>query len=139
MSWKLFKLSFRGQFHQHFMSSFYPHTDPISAKRQWWLHCLFVLLGSVHVKAWCKLVGEINPWRQFHQHLMHSFYMWRSQKRKYESQVISHFALLGSMGVKAAHKHVGEIDPWSWLIFEEGLLRIGSVSNSSLVWLVSNV
>jgi len=35
----------------------------------------------------------------------------RSQKRKKDSQVISHFVLLGSAYAKVAQKNVGEIDP----------------------------
>jgi len=35
--------------------------DPKSANRHWSLDCLFALLGSVHVKASRKHVGEINP------------------------------------------------------------------------------
>jgi len=30
-------------------------------KRHWWLDCLFALLGSAHVKALHKHVGEIDP------------------------------------------------------------------------------
>ncbi len=36
------------------------HGDPKSAKRHWWLDCLFALLGSECVKASCKHVGEID-------------------------------------------------------------------------------
>jgi len=31
--------------------------DPKSAKRHWWLDCLYALLGSTSVKASCKNVG----------------------------------------------------------------------------------
>jgi len=40
-----------------------------------------------------------------------SIYARKSQKRKNDSQVISHFVLLGSKNVKTWSKHVGEIDP----------------------------
>jgi len=36
--------------------------DPKSAKRHWWLDCIFALLGSWQIKAARKHVGEINPW-----------------------------------------------------------------------------
>ncbi len=35
--------------------------DPKSTKRHRWLDCLFALLVSLHVKAYCKYVGEIDP------------------------------------------------------------------------------
>ncbi len=35
--------------------------DLKSTKRQWWLDCIFALLGSSCVKALRKLVGEIDP------------------------------------------------------------------------------
>jgi len=38
--------------------------DPKSAKRYWWLDCLFRLLGSAHIKAAHKHVGKIDPWKQ---------------------------------------------------------------------------
>jgi len=50
---------------------------------------------------------------QFHQHFTSSYYVCRSQERKKDNQVISHFALLGSRLVEAVCKHVGEIDPLS--------------------------
>ncbi len=34
--------------------------DPKSAKRYWWLDCLFVLFGFGHIKASIKHVGEID-------------------------------------------------------------------------------
>ena len=52
-------------------------------------------------------------WGQFHQHFTFSFYAYRSQKCKKDSQLNQHFALSGSASVKAACKHVGEIDPCS--------------------------
>ena len=48
---------------------------------------------------------------QFHQHFTSSFYTFRSQKRKKDSQLKQLFALLGSARIKAAHKHFDEIDP----------------------------
>jgi len=45
-----------------------------------------------------------------------SFYTHRSQKRKNDSEVISHFVFLGSTRVRAARKHIGEIDPWNGMI-----------------------
>jgi len=50
----------RGQFQQHFSTATFAHADPKSTKRHWLLDCLFALLGSVHVKAACKHVGEID-------------------------------------------------------------------------------
>ena len=35
--------------------------DPKSAKRHWWFDCLFALLGSVHVKAACKMLMKLIP------------------------------------------------------------------------------
>jgi len=37
--------------------------DSECAKRNWWLYCLFSLLGSVPTKAAHKNVGEIEPCR----------------------------------------------------------------------------
>jgi len=39
----------------------FTRADPKSAKRHWWLDCLFACLGSEHVKALRKHVGEIDP------------------------------------------------------------------------------
>jgi len=46
-----------------------------SAKRHLWLDYLFALLGSVHVKAALKHVGEIDFRCQFHQRFMHKFFV----------------------------------------------------------------
>jgi len=43
--------------------TFYEHISRMqipNAKRHWWLDCLLTLLGSVHVNAAPKLVGEID-------------------------------------------------------------------------------
>jgi len=45
---------------------------------------------------------------QFHQC---SFYAYRSQKQKIDSEVTGDFALLGSTRKKDLGKHVGEINP----------------------------
>jgi len=44
-------------FHQRFT-----RVDPKSAKRHWWLGCIFMLLGSALIKGACKHVCEIDPW-----------------------------------------------------------------------------
>jgi len=73
----LFSQHTRGQFHQHFTSSF--HT-PRSQKRKkilaTWLY--FALLGYTSIKAAWKHVDEIYPTRQFHQLYMGAFFVWMS-------------------------------------------------------------
>ncbi len=54
------------QFHQQFIIANnlwadFSWADFKSAKRHWQLDCLFALLGSVHVKALHKYVGEFDP------------------------------------------------------------------------------
>ena len=49
-----------GQFHHHFMSSFYVRRAQKCIKDSQ-LKQLFALLGSGHVKAACKHVDEIDP------------------------------------------------------------------------------
>ncbi len=39
----------------------FTHADPKNAKRHWWLDCLFALLGSVCVKAACKMLVKLTP------------------------------------------------------------------------------
>jgi len=46
-----------GQFHQHFTCN----KDPKSARRHWWLDCLFSYLGSERIEILRKHVGEIDP------------------------------------------------------------------------------
>jgi hypothetical protein len=46
---------------------------------------------------------------RFNSHFTCSFYVHRSQKRKYDSQVMGHSALLGFIRIKASSKHDGEI------------------------------
>jgi len=53
----------------------------------------------------------MRPGVDFTNMLTQSFYARISQKRKNDSQIISHFALLGSTCIKTLQKHVGEIDP----------------------------
>ncbi len=43
----------------------FAYADPKSAKRNWWLDCLFALLGSVRDKALRKHVGEFNMEKQW--------------------------------------------------------------------------
>jgi len=57
-------------------------TDPETSKRHWRLDCLFVLLGSMHIKVVSKDVDEIDPQCQFHQHFTCSFCSRGAQKRK---------------------------------------------------------
>ena len=54
---------YRGQFHQHFRSSFYARRSQ-KRKKDSQLKLLFALLGSASVKAARKLVDEIDPWSQ---------------------------------------------------------------------------
>ncbi len=71
---------------------------------------LFALLGSAHIKAACKQVGEIDPWDQYHQHFMSSFYVRRSRKRNNSVKSSVSFMLLGSTSAKVVRKNVDEID-----------------------------
>ena len=50
----------RGQFHQHFTSSFYVHRSQ-KRKKESQVKQLFALSGSVGVKSGRKHVGEIDP------------------------------------------------------------------------------
>jgi len=52
----------------HILQTAFLLKDPRSEKRHWWLNCLLVVLGSLPVKAMHKLVVEIHPSGQFHQH-----------------------------------------------------------------------
>jgi len=61
LSLSIFSIFLWGQFHQHFMNSFYESRSQ-KHKRHWWLDCLFALLGSLHVKDACKQFGEIYLW-----------------------------------------------------------------------------
>ena len=54
-------LKAKGQFHQHFMSSFYARKSQ-KCKKDSQLKQFFALSGSVGVKAACKHVDEIDPW-----------------------------------------------------------------------------
>jgi len=65
------------------------------------------LFGSAFVKGARKTLMKLSPGCQLHQCFTHSFCVHRSQKRKNDSQAISHFGLLGSICVKAASKNVG--------------------------------
>ena len=50
------------QFHQHFLQAAFTHADPYSAKKDSQVKQLFVLSGSVGIKAARKHVDEIDPW-----------------------------------------------------------------------------
>jgi len=50
---------FRGQFHQHFMGSFYAHRSQ-KRKKTDYLTDFFVLLGSTHIKATCKILVKLT-------------------------------------------------------------------------------
>ncbi len=63
-------------------------------------------------KAVCEMFGEIETWGQFHQHFTGSFYTFRSQMQKKDSQVISVFLhFLGPTSVKAARKLLVKLKP----------------------------
>ena len=47
---------------------------------------------------------------QFQHHFTHSFYTFRPQKRKKDSQLKKLFSLLGSEDLKAVRKHLDEIN-----------------------------
>ena len=58
-----------------------------------------------------NVLVEGNPWVNFINVLMRSFYSRRSQKCKKLLNLTVFFALLGSGRVKAARQHIDEIDP----------------------------
>ena len=59
------------QFHQLFMSCFYARRSQ-KHKKDSQLKQLYLLSGSVSVKALCKHVDEIGPWCHFYQHFRSS-------------------------------------------------------------------
>ena len=59
----LLPLFIRGQFHQHFMHSFYARRSQKRKKTQ--LKQLFAILGSAGIKASRKHIDEIDPWTLF--------------------------------------------------------------------------
>jgi hypothetical protein len=80
-------------------------TVPKSTKRHFRPDCLFALLGSACVKAACKHVGEIDPWRQFHQHFRSSVFANNHMHIKIQTQTASRYQLqktlfLGKLLVK---------------------------------------
>jgi len=60
-----------------------------------------------HEMLWCPEI-----WGQFHQHSTSSFYVYRSQKSKKDSQVVSLFCTFGICAPKSCTKNVDEIDTW---------------------------
>ncbi len=58
--WNIGEIENRGQFHLYFRTAFL-QADPKSPQKTDSLTVFFALLGSAHVKAWHKHVGEIDP------------------------------------------------------------------------------
>ena len=65
--------SIRGQFHHHFTSSFYEHRSQ-KRKKTVKSSSFFRFLGPACLTAEFKLIDEIDPRSQFHQHIRHIFY-----------------------------------------------------------------
>jgi len=95
------------KFHQHFLHVQIPKAQKNAVK----LSVFFVLFGSAHVKAACKMLMKLTP-DKFHQYFMQSFYMHRSQEVQKNAVKLSvFFVLLGSGHVKAACKMLEKLTP----------------------------
>ncbi len=83
---------------QHCWATF-TNTDSKSAKRHWWLDCLFALLGSGHVKAALKHVGEIDNYSDYfatiikHLKTIFSFLSLQKGRQRYRTSVRLQFGL----------------------------------------------
>jgi len=100
----------RGRFHQHFTRSFYMQRSQ-KRNKDWWLHCIFELLGSVWVKAAHKMLVKSTPGLNFINVLLTAFTLPDPKSIKKTVKLSIFFTLLGSTSVKAVRRTLMKLSP----------------------------